>query len=328
MNLINRRQLLALGALQPLVSRGQTLAQPSLRQARIVLGFPAGSGGDVACRVFAEKLKGVYAANMIVENKPGAAGRIGLEQIKAAPADGTSLLLTPTSVLTLYPHIYKSLSYDPFKDLMPVSRGVTVTFSLAIGPMVPASVKDLPQFLAWCRANPSKANFGSPGEGSSPHFLGATLARSSDTPFSHVPYKGTASAMTDVVGGQIAAVMVSPGNATPFVKQGLLRILAVTSPRRWELLPDVPTMTELGYPKVTNVEQFAFFMRSTTDPELVERASSAIRAAAAMPQVVKTLADLDMKAEGSHPQELAQSLRMDFERWGEIVKTVGFKPQD
>lgn len=327
---INRRQLVALGAFGPL-AYGFSLdgmAQAQLRQARIVLGFPAGSGGDLACRVFAERLKGSYAANVIVENKPGAAGRIGVESVRAAPADGTSLLLTPTSVLTLYPHIYKSLSYDPFKDLIPVSRGVTVTFSLAVGPMVPATVKDLPQFLAWCRANSGKANFGSPGEGSSPHFLGATLARSADVPFSHVPYKGTSAAMTDVVGGQIAAVMVSPGNATPYVKTGQLRILAVTSPKRWELLPDVPTMAELGYPRVTNVEQFSFFMRSGTDPELVERASAAIRAAAALPEVVKMLGDLDMRAEGSRPQELAQTMRSDFERWGEIVKTVGFAPQD
>ena len=328
MNLIKRRQVLALGALGVLAGMPTARAQAMLRQARIVLGFPAGSGGDVACRVFAEKMKGSYAANVIVENKPGAAGRIGLDQVRLAPADGSSLLLTPTSVLTLYPHIYKTLSYDPFKDLLPVSRGVTVTFSLAVGPMVPASVKDLAQFLEWCRANPAKANFGSPGEGSSPHFLGATLARASGAPFNHVPYKGTSAAMNDVVSGQIAAVMVSPGNATPFVKTGQLRILAVTSPRRWDLLPEVPTMAELGFPKVTNVEQFAFFMRSGTDPELVERASTAIRTAAALPEVVKTLGDLDMKAEGSAPQELAATLRADFERWKEVVKTVGFTPQD
>lgn len=321
---INRRQLGALG----LCLVGGARAQTQLRQARIVLGFPAGSGGDVACRVFAERLKGRYADNVIVENKPGAAGRIGLEAIKAAPADGTSLLLTPTSVLTLYPHIYKSLSYDPFKDLVPVSRGVTVTFSLVVGPMVPATVKDLTQFLAWCRANPGRATFGSPGEGSSPHFLGATLARSADVALNHVPYKGTAAAMTDVLGGQIAAVMVSPGNASAYAKTGQLRFLAVTSPRRWELLPDVPTMTELGYPKVTNVEQFSFFMRAGTDPSLVDRASAAIRAAAAMPDVLKTLGDLDMRAEGSRPQELAQAMRTDFEQWREIVKTVGFTPQD
>ena len=127
MNLIKRRQVLALGALGVLAGMPTARAQAMLRQARIVLGFPAGSGGDVACRVFAEKMKGSYAANVIVENKPGAAGRIGLDQVRLAPADGSSLLLTPTSVLTLYPHIYKTLSYDPFKDLLPVSRGVTVT---------------------------------------------------------------------------------------------------------------------------------------------------------------------------------------------------------
>ncbi len=331
MGLINRRQALALGTLTldfPF-ARVAFAQQPApLGQARIVLGFPPGSGGDVACRLFAEKMKGVYATNMIVENKPGAGGRIGLENVKAAPADGSSLLMTPTSVLTLFPHIYKTLSYDPFKDLVPVSRGVTVTFSLAIGPMVPAEVKDLPQFLAWCRANPGKANFGSPGEGSSPHFLGATLAQSAGVVLRHVPYKGTSAAIADLLGGQIPAAMVSPGNATAHAKAGKLRILAVTSPQRWALLPDIPTMTELGYPKVSNVEQFSFFMRSGTDPQLVELAGNAIRSAAATPEVIKALGDLDMKAEGSRAQELAQTLRADYERWGEVVKSVGFKPQD
>ncbi len=330
MGLINRRQALALGPLALGLPLGRSVfaQQAPLRQARIVLGFPPGSGGDVACRLFAEKMKGVYATNMIVENKPGAGGRIGLENVRAAPADGSSLLMTPTSVLTLFPHIYKTLSYDPFKDLVPVSRGVTVTFSLAIGPMVPNEVQDLAQFLAWCRANPGKANFGSPGEGSSPHFLGATLAQSAGVELKHVPYRGTSAAVADLLGGQIPAAMVSPGNATAHVKTGKLRILAVTSAQRWPLLPDIPTMAELGHPKVSNVEQFSFFMRSGTDPQLVEQAGQAIRAAAAMPDVVKTLGDLDMKAEGSRAQELAQTLRADYARWGEVVKAVGFAPQD
>lgn len=326
---INRRQLVALGAFGSMASASlSAFSKAPLRQARIVLGFPAGSGGDLACRVFAERMNGNYADNVIVENKPGAAGRLGVEQIRAAPADGSSLLLTPTSVLTLYPHIYKNLRYDPFKDLVPVSRGVTVTFSLVIGPQVPADVKTLPQFFTWCRANPVLANFGSPGEGSSPHFLGITLAKAANVPLKHIPYKGTSSAMTDVVGGQVAAVMVSPGNATPYVKAGKLRILAVTSPRRWALLPEIPTMAELGYPSVTNVETFSFFMRSGTPAELIDLAGASIRAASAMPVVIKTLSDLDMKAEGSSQQELAQSLRADYERWGDIVKNVGFAPQE
>jgi len=303
-------------------------AQTLMRQARIVIGFPAGSGGDVLCRLFAEKMKGIYAQTVIVENKSGAAGRIGVDQVKAAPADGTSLLFTPTSVLTLYPHIYKTLSYDPFVDLIPLSRAATVTFALVVGPLVPPGVRDLWQFLSWCRRNPTQASFGSPGAGSSPHFLGATLAKAASTPLSHVPYRGTSTAVTDVLGGQIAAVMVSPGNVTQYAKTGQLRILAVTSPKRWELLPEVPTMVELGYPQVTNVEQFAFFIRKGTDAAMVERAAAAIRTAASMPDVVKTLAELDMKVEPSRSADLAQSLRNDYERWGEIVKSVGFTPQD
>ena len=332
MNGLTRRDLVAgsltTGLLAASGAPGYALAQAPLRQARIVIGFPAGSGGDVLCRLFAEKMRGNYAQAVIVENKSGAAGRIGMDQVTAAPPDGASLLFTPTSVLTLYPHIYKKLSYDPFVDLIPLSRAATVTFALAVGPMVPAGVRDLWQFLAWCRRNPTQASFGSPGTGSSPHFLGATLAKAASAPLNHVPYRGTSAAVTDVLGGQIAAVMVSPGNVTRYAKTGQLRILAVTSPKRWELLPEVPTMVELGYPQVTNVEQFAFFIRKGTDAALVDRAAASIRAAASLPDVVKTLAELDMKVEPSRSADLAQSLRTEYERWGEIVKNVGFTAQD
>lgn len=302
--------------------------QPHLQQARIVIGFPAGSGGDVACRLFAEKLKGSYAASVIVENKVGAAGRIGVDNVRTSPADGTSLLFTPTSVLTLYPHIYKTLTYDPFNDLLPLSRAATVTFALVVGSAVPAQIKDAKQFLQWCRANPSQATFGSPGAGSSPHFLGSTLAKASGAPLNHIPYKGTAAAVSDLIGGQIAALIVSPGNVAQYTRTGQARILAVTSPQRWELLPEVPTMTELGYPTVTNVEQFAFFIKRGTASAIVDRAVAAIRAAALQPDLVKAMAELDMKAEPSRPADLLKTLRTDHERWGEIVKAIGFNPQD
>jgi len=315
-------------ALLGVVGRSGLAHADVLKQARIVLGFPAGSNGDALCRLFADKIKGRYAENVIVENKAGAAGRIGVDAVKAAPADGATLLFTPTSVLTLYPHIYKTLNYDPFNDFVPLSRAATVTFALAIGPKAPADIKTLPQFVEWCRANPSLANFGSPGAGSSPHFLGATFAKAANISLNHVAYRGTSAAVMDLIGGQIPAVVVSPGNVTQYAKSGQVRILAVTSPARWELLPDIPTMAELGYPKATYLEQFAFFMKRGADAEVIDHAASAIRAAAAMPDVIKTLAEVDMKVEASASAVLTQSLRAEYDHWRDIVKSVGFTPQD
>ncbi|MES2610113.1 MAG: tripartite tricarboxylate transporter substrate-binding protein [Pseudomonadota bacterium] len=296
--------------------------------ARIVLGFPAGSAADMACRLFAQALQGRYARAVIVDNKAGAAGRIGVADLMGTPANGGTLLLTPTSVLTLYPHIYKNLAYDPFADLLPVTRAATTTFALCVGPLVPASVKTLAQYLDWCRANPGSASFGSPGAGSSPHFLGAMLARYSGVPLLHVPYKGTAVAINDLLAQQVSSVVVSPGNVKQYIPAKGVRILAVTSPTRWDLLPAVPTMTELGFPQATNTEPYAFFMRKGTRPELVERATAALRAAASEPTLAQRLADYDMKVETSTPAELTALLRRDHARWQEVVRTVGFSPMD
>ncbi len=329
---ITRRQWMmagAAGALAgavPLAGHGAAAELPAT--ARIVLGFPAGSAADVACRLFAMALQGRYAKAVIVENKAGAAGRIGVSDLMGAPADGGTLLLTPTSVLTLYPQIYKNLAYDPFVDLVPVNRAATTTFALCAGPMVPASVKTLPQYLNWCRANPGSASFGSPGAGSSPHFLGAMLARYSGVPLLHVPYKGTSVAINDLLAQQVSSVMVSPGNVKQYVPDKGVRILAVTSPTRWGLLPGVPTMTELGFPQVTNTEGYAFFMRKGTRPELVDRATAALRAAASEPALAHKLGEYDMKVESSTPSELAALVRRDHARWQEVVRTVAFSPMD
>lgn len=329
---VTRRQVLVrtlatgLAAALPVAARSAAADIPPL--AKIILGFPAGSAADIACRLFALSMQDKYAKSIVVENKAGAAGRIGVSDLMSAPADGNTLLLTPTSVLTLYPHIYKSLAYDPFTDLLPLTRAATTTFALCIGAAVPAPVATLTQYLDWCRANPKLASFGSPGAGSSPHFLGAMLARFSGAPMFHVPYKGTSAAITDLLAQQVSAVVVSPGNVKQYLDGRKVRILAVTSPTRWALLPAIPTMTEMGFPQATNTEAFAFYMRKGTAPERVERAVSALRAAAAEPDMVSKLRDYDMKVETTTPAELTALMHRDDAHWKEVVKTIGFSPLD
>jgi tripartite-type tricarboxylate transporter receptor subunit TctC len=225
----NRRlalQTLSLAALTPWV----TLAQNALPldQVKIVCGFPAGGTADTTSRRVGDKLAGSsFSRNgAVVENKTGAGGRIAIETVKSAAADGSTLLLSAYSMLLIYPHIYKSLSYDPFKDFAPVSMASVLSHGLAVGPMVPNNVKNIKDFVAWCKANPDRANYGSPAAGSTPHFLGALLSLETGVPMQHVAYRGSVPGVADVVGGQLPAMFTPHGDFLANLRAGKLRILA------------------------------------------------------------------------------------------------------
>jgi tripartite-type tricarboxylate transporter receptor subunit TctC len=257
----------ALGGLSSAI-QAQTLA----KNARLLVGFPPGGSLDVVARLLVEHVKG-YASSMIVDNRPGAGGRIALEALKAGEPDGSLLALTPGDQVTLFPHVYQRLNYDALKDFVPVTTVCTFPFLLAVGPMVPANVTTLAQFIDWCHANPKLATYGSPGAGTRPHFLGVTLARAADLEFVHLPYKGGASALQDLLGSQIPAVISVFSNAYPHVQSGSLRALAITAPQRNLLLPDVPTAREAGYPGMEAVEWFRPFCASENASRYCEKSS-------------------------------------------------------
>ena len=204
--------LTALGAFGALRTN-DALAQ-AIDQVKIFYGFPAGSAGDGVARRVGEKLAGsAYSKNAaVVENKPGAGGRIALDSLKAAPADGSVLALSPWSATSIYPHIYSKLSYDPIKDFVPVSIAAIIHHGLAVGPLVPASVKNVKDYLAWAKANPKDASYGSPAAGSTPHFIGALLDINNGVELKHVPYRGSVLGVTDVVGGQLASMVTPSGD--------------------------------------------------------------------------------------------------------------------
>ncbi len=308
----------ALTALQPLAALAQ-VAQP-----KIYYGFPAGSAGDSLARRVADKLGGTaYASNnAVVENKPGAGGRIVLETLKASPADGTVLTLAQASALTIYPHVYTKMNYT-MEDFAPISIGAQMIFALAIGPLVPESVKTLKDFVTWAKANPEKSSFGSPGAGSMPHFVGALFGLNAGITFQHVPFRGSLPAVNDTVGGQIAACVTPTGDSLAHARAGKLRILAVSAPKR-VAAPDAPTFAELGYPEIVAEEWFGFFAPARTPASVINAANTAIRAALKDPAVVEGLANIGLVTAGSSPQEMRQSLDAEFKRWGPLVKKVGF----
>jgi tripartite-type tricarboxylate transporter receptor subunit TctC len=311
----------ALGALSPFSAFAQ-----AIDQVKIYYGFPAGSSGDAVARRVGEKLAGTpYTKNpAVVDNKPGAGGRIALELLKSAPADGSVLTLSQVSALANYPHIYSKLGYDPVKDFVPVSIGAIMQHGLAVGPAVPASVKTVKDFLAWAKANPQQANYGSPGAGSTPHFLGALLGINSGVELKHVPYRGSIPGVTDVVGGQIAAMVTPHGDFIANHKAGKLRILATSGPKRSPYVPEVPTFAEQGFSDLTTEEWFGFYAPAATPKSVVAAANTAINNALKDKGVIDSLAIVGLIPHGSTPEEQARWQQSEFQTWGPLIKKIGF----
>jgi len=310
----------ALGVPAP-SARAETLT----KTARLLVGFPPGGSLDVVARLLVEHMKG-YAPSMIVDNRPGAGGRIALEALKAGEPDGSLLALTPGDQVTLFPHVYQRLNYDALRDFVPVTTVCTFPFLLAVGPMVPANVSTLAEFIDWCRANPRLATYGSPGAGTRPHFLGAALAHAAGFEFVHLPYKGGASAMQDLLGGQIPAAISVFSNAFPHVRAGSLRALAITAPQRSPLLPNVPTAREAGYPGMEAVEWFGLFVPAKTPADTVKALNASVQQALQTDAVKSGLTRQSFDVAGISQNDFVALIKADTERWGGIVKASGFKP--
>lgn len=325
MTFTRRQALQSTGAAALLATVGRNaFAQAQIDTAKIITGFAAGGTSDTICRRVAQKLQGDYAKSAVVENKTGAGGQIAVQTVKAAPPDGATILQTPTSILTIYPHIYKKLQYDPAVDLTPVTLGCVFDFGFAVGPAVPASVKSVPDFLAWVKTNPNGGNFGSPAAGSTPHFLGALVGKSAGLDLKHAAYRGTQPAMLDLLGGNISAVSGPIGDITQHLASGKVRILATSGAQRSRFAPDVPTYTEQGLKDMVHSEWFAFFLPAKASPDTVNRLNAAMKKALGEKDVIEGLNGFGLEAMSSTPAELADLIKRDTAKWAPIVKQVGF----
>ena len=323
---ISRRNVLqSAGASALLAAIGQqALAQSSMEVVRLITGFAAGGTSDTTCRRVATRLAPDYAKTAVVENKTGAGGQIAVTYVKAAVPDGSTVLQTPTSILTIYPHIFKKLPYDPAVDLTPVTLACVFDFGFAVGPAVPLSVKTVPEFQAWARANPLGQNFGSPAAGSTPHFIGALLGKSAGLDLKHAAYRGTQPAMLDLLGGNISAVSGPIGDITQHLPTGKVRILGTSGASRSRFAPDVPTFAEQGLPELTHSEWFAFFLPARAAPEVVSRLIAAMKFALAQKDVIDGMAGFGLEVMSSTPAELGELVRRDTAKWAPIVKRIGF----
>jgi tripartite-type tricarboxylate transporter receptor subunit TctC len=329
MIMLTRRHLLAASAAglacagTRLVAHAEAIKKP----ARIIVGFPAGGGTDVIARILADRLRGAYASTVLVENKPGAAARIAVEYVKNADPDGSVMLFTPDFPITVYPHSFRTLNYDPVRDFTAVAPAAKSMLTYNVGPAVPESVKTLGAFVEWCKAHPDKASYGTTSAGGTPHFVGMMLASAAGITMTPVHYRGGAPALQDLIGGHVPASVNPVSESMSQAKAGTIRVLAVTGAKRSSFLPDVPTMIEAGYDVVVD-SWLGAFVPAKTPPEIVKTLSGAIGDAVRSREMIENLAKAGNDPNFQTPAVFAATVKADIARWASVVKASGFIAED
>ena len=291
---------------------------------RIIFPYGAGGSGDGLARLMAEHLRVALNEAVIVENRTGAQGRIGIQAVKTAAPDGKTILLTPIAPVSIYQHVYKALGYDPIKDLAPISQVAEFDFALAVGPQVPA--KTLKELVDWVKANPTQGSYGTPAAGTLPHFFAVSFARAAGLDLRHVGYRGSAAAMTDLVGGQIPIVVTTTSDVLEQHKGGRIQVLATSDAKRSPFLADIPTFKEMGY-NIQGTGWYAFFAPAGTPADVIERLNKGLVDAVRTQGVKDRLLAFGLVPTGTSAAELGRIQKADSELWEPAVKASGFAPE-
>lgn len=299
------------------VATAQTPAWPA-KPIRVIVSFPPGGAADQIARAVALPLQEALGQSVVVENRAGAGGNIGADAVAKAPADGYTLLMSSGGTISINPHIYAKMPFDPNKDIVPVAAAARVLVFLEVNPTkVPAN--NVKEFLAYLKANPGKLTFGSPGSGSSPHLAAEMLKTQSGTFATHIPYRGAAPALTDLLAGQID-FFFDPGIAFQHVRTGKLKMLAVGSPKRSALFPDVPTLDEAGLSGFDADSVFGFYAPAGTPSDVIARLNREINRALQTQPVRDRIAGLGGEILPITPQEFGAKAAADSQRFGALIK--------
>ncbi|MGH6671614.1 MAG: tripartite tricarboxylate transporter substrate-binding protein [Xanthobacteraceae bacterium] len=321
--MLNRRQALAAAIGTLAAGALQARAATIDKIVHIIVGFPAGGGTDIVARLLAKALTRTYAPTIIVEDKPGASARLAVEDVKNAPSGGSVMLFTPDFPMTLYPSSFKSLKYDPVEDFIAVAPAAKSMLTFVVGPTVPADVKTLAGFIAWCKANPTKADVADTSAGATPHFTTVMLAREAGITLTPVHYRGGAPAMEDLIGGHVPASVNPVSEVIAFAKAGSIRPLAVTGEKRSPFLPGVPTMKEQGFNVV--VESYSgVFLPAKTPAPIVSALSNAMREATTSKQMIDSLAKFGTEPAFMTTADFTALIKNEIARWRPVVKASGF----
>ena len=315
------RCLCILAALPALGFTPASLAQQDYpnRPVRLVVPYPPGGGNDTLGRLVAQRLSTALGQQVFVENKPGAGGNLGTEQVAHAKPDGYTLTLGFVANLAMTPHMGK-LNYDPVKDFAPISMVAQGYQILVVNPAFAA--RTVPELVAMAKARPGALNFASGGNGSPLQMSAELFKIAAGVDIMHIPYKGSAPAAAAVLSGETQMVFGGVVSSLPFVKAGKLRALAVTSPKRIDAAPDVPTMTELGYPSVVASSWYGLFAPAGTPPAIIERLNREMVALGKNPEHRAQLDKQGQEAVYSTPEELRNYVRSESEKWGRVIKTA------
>ncbi|UUX97389.1 tripartite tricarboxylate transporter substrate binding protein [Aquabacterium sp. J223] len=305
----------------PQAALAQAAAYPS-KPITFVAPIPPGGSTDVLARDVARRLQERLGQPVIVENKPGGAGSIGSAPVARGPADGHTILLVNTAHV-INPHVYSKLPFDAMKDFTPVVWMTSLPLGLYVNSSFPA--RTLAEFIATAKAQPGALSFTSSGNGGATHLFGEMFMLQSGTKMVHVPYRGSAPAIADVVGGQVPVAMADAPLAAPHVKSGALRALAVTSKTRVAAMPDVPTFGEAGLPGLENSVWIGVLAAAGTPPDIVRRLNREIVAIVREPAMTQRLVELGFEIVGSTPEEFGAQMRQDYERFGAIVRNAKIK---
>ena len=319
-----RALLVALACCAALSGNVQAQADYPTRPVRIVVPSPPGGGTDIIARVLAQHFTRAFGQSFVVENKAGAGNLIGIEAVARSAPDGYTLLLT-ASTLSLNSVLYKKVPYDPVRDFAPITLAATAPNVLIVGNAVPANT--LSEFIALAKSKPGALSYGSPGIGTSPHLCMELLKSMAGLELEHVPYKGTAPAVTDVIGGQIAAMFANALTARPHVESGRVRALAVSGPRRIAAMPGVPPVAQAGVPQYEAMQWYGLLAPAGTPTAIIARVHAEAVKVLHSDEMKEKLAADGAEPVGGSPAEFAQLIADELAKWTRVARAAGIQPQ-
>ena len=314
MNELNRRSLLALAALAPLPAAAQ--AYPN-KPIKLVVPYAPGGGADGVARIVAKRVSEQIGQGIVIENKGGAGSIVGTDQVAKAEPDGYTLLLGQSGPISINPAVYKSLPYDPIRDFAPVTMMTGYPYILVVNADFPA--RTLQEFVALAKAKPGTMNYGSTGVGAANHLVAELFDRKAGLQITHVPYRGTALAVADLLAGTLTLVFGDPVTVLPHLKSGKLRALAVTSAQRSPVAPEVPTVAESGYPGFEALAWHGILAPAKTPPAIVDKLNAEFVKALADPATRELLVNQALAPVGSSPQAFADFIKADIATWKAVA---------
>ncbi len=310
--------ILALAFAHPAIAQGWKPTGP----VRLIVPIQGGTV-DILARMAAQRLQETWGQPVIVEAKPGAGGSIGAELVAKSAPDGQTVLVAFTAPITVNPTLFDKISYDPIKDLAPITLAVTTPQFVVVHPSVPANT--MAEFIDFAKKNPGKLSYASVSVGSASHLTMEMLKSAAGIDLTHVPYKGSAPAVTDLLGGQVHAAMLVPGNVLPHLKTGKLKVLATTGRKRFAGTPDIPTLIESGFPDFEAVAWIGFMAPGGTPRAIVDAYHAELVRILALPDVKQRLLDIQFEIVAGTPEQFGEYIRWETPRWAKVIKDTGAK---